>query len=322
LPSLLFVFDRCSIFLIYVIGKFVSHWLTALVPFNSCFSIGQPERRCVLFSSSIVFRLGFIYGTYLVHWQPVNFGISFINFAFQFSRFNMPFRSRRRMSRRRPRRSRRRPRRSRRLGGQRNQRVSTTVVRPLILGDSTIVRLRYGDSILKNTTATGDRLVLHGNGLFIVDPEAGSARQPVGFDQYIELYARYEVLSCTIKSRFQNLSAISPFAITVYPTFDVAADVQFNDASAYPYAVTKYVGTSTSGAFQTTLNQTMATRKLFGRTTASINFTGTDATNPSQLWAFVYEMFSLDNVTDLTYRFQFHATFTVRFFNRNAIIDQ
>jgi len=154
----------------------VSNWLTALVPFNSCFSIGQPERRCVLFSTSIVFCLVFIYGTYLVHWQPVNFGISFINFAFQFSRFSMPFRSRRRMSRRRPRRSRRRARRSRRLGGQRNQRVSTTVVRPLILGDSTIVRLRYGDSILKNTTATGDRLVLHGNGLFIVDPEAGSAR--------------------------------------------------------------------------------------------------------------------------------------------------
>ncbi len=232
----------------------------------------------------------------------------------------MPSRFRSRRRRRSTRRPRRRTRRMRHFGG-RNQSISTTVVRPLIVADSTIVRLKYSDSLLNVTGSPTDRIIVNGNGMFIVDPNFGSVRQPIGFDQYIELYQRFEVLSCTIHTKIQNMSAISPLGVAVYPTFDIGEDVQFNDASAYPYAVTKYIGVVGSGAFQTTLSQTMSTRKLFGRTTASLNFTGTDASNPSQLWRWIYELFSLDGITNATYRFQYNLTFTARFFNRAAIAD-
>lgn len=230
----------------------------------------------------------------------------------------MAFRSRRRRFRRR--RS-RRGRRSLRLSGRRNQRVSTTVVRPLITADCTIVRLNYGDSRLLLTGGPTDRISCSGNGLFIVDPAEGSTRQPTGFDEYIDLYQRYEVLSCSMDMKMQNLSAISPFGVAAYPTFDITEDVQFNDATSYPYSVTKYCGVVGSGAFQVSLRNSMATRKLFGRTTASINFTGTATSNPTQLWRWIFEIFSLDGSTVLTYRMQFNLTFTCKFFNRSAITD-
>lgn len=223
-------------------------------------------------------------------------------------------------SRRRPRRRARRSR--RRVSNTRSYRYSPQLNvshNGLLTSDAAMVTLRCADSKLVSTGAT-NRSQVFGNGMWSVSPDAGFTAQPAGFDQWMTLYNRYEVISSTLTTRVQNLSILAPLGVVMYPSFD-NTDVQFNDGSAYPYSVTKYAGVLPSGAYQAILKKTMSTRKLYGRSTDSVNFTGSVNTNPADVWRWIMEFFSLDGASPLNYRIQYSIDYKVKFYERKAVRD-
>ncbi len=137
--------------------------------------------------------------------------------------------------------------------------------------DQMYVKMKYSDVITVDTGAVAGQ-VYSINSLF--DPDTtGVGHQPLGYDQWSNLYGKYEVLGCAMK-----LSLISNgnnrFGIILYPSNSATAVSDTATAKEQRYAIHRYAA-STTASMDTHINTYMSVKKLEARNTSSINFRGT-----------------------------------------------
>ncbi len=187
------------------------------------------------------------------------------------------------------------------------------------VSDSVIVSLKLNTIANETTAGNTSRLVLKGNDAFSPDPSFPS-RQPIGFDQWTNMYKKYEVLSSSISTRIVNLSILGPINWSVYPTFDTGVDLVYGDGAAQKYAKIAYCDMLGSGKSDSRIFNKMGTYKLLGRISTSLNYAALVTTSPLVTWDWIYEFINPEG-SALFFSFQTNITYVTRFFERKAFVD-
>ena len=91
------------------------------------------------------------------------------------------------------------------------------------------------------------------------------------------------------------------------------------DAQEQPYCKTRVLG-SINGNGSSYMRHSMTTRKLIGRTTASVNYTGFVTANPSNQWYWTLGLQSL-TLADLEVDGQMKLVYWVKFWHRKLTTD-
>ncbi len=199
---------------------------------------------------------------------------------------------------------------------KKRNRMSYRINRSIINPDTQYVKLRlyHTENILG---AVVDGFVVNANSLF--DPLSTlSSAQPDGFDQWAAMYSHYEVTGCAIKYEIINHQnaqvrfAIQPTLTNVNPGISAIA--------GNPYGKTRTVSAQNAHGIMI-MKHFMRTKKLFGRTTASINFAAPITANPSKLWFWQIRMNSTNGTTTLDLQIIVTMTFYCKFFERSTLDD-
>lgn len=227
----------------------------------------------------------------------------------------MPSRAVARRSRRRPR---RRFRRSRPRSAFSYGPIRSIFIDQRVIPDATFVKLAYYTTSNQDPTTISTRLLFSGNGAF--DPEPLVSAQPVGFDQWAQLYTHYEVIRSSIDARLINQTDASPITWAVYPAFNSFPDTTYQDAAAQPYGKNALCGQVSSGSFSSRIRSSMSTSKLLGRPTWSNNYTAATTSNPPTQWQWIMEFQSII-AAPLLFNIQANITYYVRFYQRRTIED-
>ncbi len=224
----------------------------------------------------------------------------------------MPYRKSRRNLKRRSRRPRRRKR------YVRNKRMSYNVIRAIGQPDTVYVKLKFFDSALF-TDNPGVSIGRRYRGNSVFDPALSSTNsQPAGFDQWASMYTHYEVLGSSIKCNLVNLSA-SPARTLLLPHLQ-STSPSSADGAEQNYART-YVLSSVNGGGKIIMKNYMRTKKMFGRTTASVNFAAQVTANPAKEWFWQIRLTNLDGSIGIDIDGNIEITYFVKFFER-AILPE
>ncbi len=184
-----------------------------------------------------------------------------------------------------------------------------------LLPDQMYVKLRYVESISKSGLNWSHVLTL--NGLY--DPNiSGSGHQPMGFDQWISFYARYEVLGSSMNATVLNDTSVS-FRASLYPSTS-STPLSAGDAREQPYALTRYVGHAAGGNGMVIFKKYMSMRKLEGRNTDSVNYTGNSAANPTDTNYWILNAAALDGVSMTTAFLDINLVYYVKFYDRHSLV--
>ncbi len=197
--------------------------------------------------------------------------------------------------------------------------IQRPIIRGRNNGDSVMVSLKLGTVQTFNPVAASTRAILHGNDVFAPDPLHSSARQPIGFDQWVDQYERFEVLGSSISTRVVNLSSTTLVNWVVYPTYD-DINLSYGDSIGQRYAKSAFSDTLGSGKASSRVYSSMGTYKLLGRRTASINFTGSELSSPSKVWDWIFE-FTNPQGGNMLFSLQTNVTYHTLFYQRKTLVD-
>ena len=207
-------------------------------------------------------------------------------------------------------------RRRRRRRKRKSGRMSYNIIPSTLLPDTTYVKLKYFDPAL----FVGDTFasqIYRGNSAFDPDQSSGTTTQPSGFDQYAQMYSHYEVIGSSIKVQLCNLSA-EPARIMLIPTLSETG-VLARQAYTNPYGKVKVIG-GVNGNSITNLSSYMKTKKIFGRSTNSVNYSAPVGANPSSQWYWHLKVESL-TVNDIDLDGNVILTYFVKFWQRKILAD-
>lgn len=162
--------------------------------------------------------------------------------------------------------------------------------------------LKYCESITLNAAAgvTGT-YVFAANGLF--DPNiTGAGHQPVGFDQYMQLYELYTVTASMIKVTFINTDSTNPIWVMLFNR-----DLDSTNADPRVYiengaTVWDVCGRSGSGTEIKTLKLAMDMRQFSNNKDimSEDNYAGTDSINPQETQYYYVSVVAADLASDPT----------------------
>ena len=180
--------------------------------------------------------------------------------------------------------------------------------------DMLITKLKYVGNISEIASASYSYKFAI-NGLY--DPDlSGVGQQPMGFDQFMAFYERYEVRSSKITCMVSQNGAVE-FSLIIYPSND-STSLDAGDAQEQPYATKRVVSNNTS---QSTvyLKNYITVKKLEGRNLNSVNFTGTNSANPSNVryWHIIAR--SLDNISNMDWYGRVELIYYCRFYKRKSL---
>lgn len=184
-----------------------------------------------------------------------------------------------------------------------------------LLPDTTLVKLKYNETIqMANVAGTG-WYQFSINSLF--DPNTtGAGHQPQGFDQWSQFYSKYQVNASSIVCRpLPGDTNVTQFIL--YPSNDFGT-ITPTAAKEQPYSRHSYM-TSTSTVQFTQVKQYISVKKLLARNTNSVNYTGTTATSPpSQFyWHLILNSLNGTDISDIWVDVK--ITFYVKFFDRKSL---
>lgn len=194
----------------------------------------------------------------------------------------------------------------------------TTRMKGQGLSDSMFVKLTYCDDV----AITGGVLaymsyIYRGNSLY--DPDlTGVGHQPLYFDQYINLYARYRVLGSKIQIDVINSNGGSALFYVVEPNTDISSITDI--ATLYEQArsgAPKIVPIAQRVASR--MKKYASTRKIMGLVKSQVfddDFAGTSGSNPIQLWYWNLLFASTDQTTVPSGRFIIKITYFCQFYDR------
>lgn len=170
------------------------------------------------------------------------------------------------------------------------------------------------DKVIEYTVGTFDQLTFNGNDLS--NPwGVFSASQPLYFDQYVALYNRWLVYSCSIKATI--LSEVgTPTTFAIAPSTSATTVLDITRISEQPYGRAAFIGNQ-DGPGKAVMRLSMTTRKIRGETITDDDFSGQGpTTGPQRPWFWLTGANRHGGGTnDLWVRFV--LTFRCRFFKRN-----
>lgn len=182
--------------------------------------------------------------------------------------------------------------------------------------DSYVTTLEYSDIVkLTNASAPYGAYVYRGNSLYDPDYVIGG-HQPLYFDQLMQIYTKYKVVSVQVK-----VLSVSPVAayLTVTPATDpLVANTNTPQYSELPRSVVTAVGT-----YNTIPSRPLVarynTQGVLGLTNAQLSdsdYSGTASTNPSQLWYINITSTSTDLATNANVSVSVRLSYKAIFYDR------
>lgn len=201
--------------------------------------------------------------------------------------------------------------RRRRFGG-----VKFTKFRgPSMMPDMIFTRVKYTGTFSFNSAAlASQKLAL--NGLYDVDL-TGAGHQPLGFDQFMAFYGRYEVRGSAIKCTLVNNSSVE-YSFALYPSNDSTVGATLTDCQEQPYA-RAYTMSGNEGQKTITFKSYMGVKKLEGRGIESVNYAGTSASNPTNVKFWYIVTGPIDGSSTTNGYVRYELLFYVRFYQRISL---
>ncbi len=182
--------------------------------------------------------------------------------------------------------------------------------------DMLITKLKYSDQLtLGNNVTPSFTNVFTLNGLFDVDI-TNVGHQPMGFDQFMRFYDRYEVRASKIMVQITNQEVIET-TVSVYPSETITPAAGINDAVEQNYGKNITIASNESGGTKILRNY-MTIRKLEGRQINSANFTGTATSNPTSTRYWILQGSSIDG-NNIDIALHLNLIYYVRFYKRRAL---
>jgi hypothetical protein len=189
---------------------------------------------------------------------------------------------------------------------------------PLVVPDSTVCKIKW-TSATNPTPAIIINQSFVMNGVYDPDLTAPVSTQPVGFDEWMGFYERYEVLGCLIEATVYNNSTSGlPIVHAMMPSMDQTPPTNPFIMMQQAHAVDG-VSSGANGVPCCVLTKYMDVKAFIGRTTASINYTGSDSTNPANRTYFHVQSESADFSRTIDITVQVEMTFDVRFYKRRTL---
>lgn len=186
-----------------------------------------------------------------------------------------------------------------------------------VMPDSMRVILPYSDTYTATTTYS-DR-VFKLNGLFDCNT-SGVGAQPIGFDQWMALYAKFEVLRLTYRVDFINLASAVTTECVVYPSISSTASTSTLDIIGLPRARYAYIS-GTNGKPTDTLRGSVVIKQIIGREQSSLNYVGTASADPATVFHLHIVVSSVDGVTNLNCQYRVTLDYETLLFSPNQLLE-
>lgn len=202
-------------------------------------------------------------------------------------------------------------------------RQSTTVLNANTgVPDRAKVTLSYHDTFTMTPGAPRGNWIFRGNSVY--DPDyTSTGHQPRYFDQYMAIYSKYRVLSSRIVVESSSYSGNNPSMFVVVPDTDPISFTSYSQASEMPRARSSAI-LSIASRLSRKVVHNMSTRTILGLGGPEIwdeDYSGTVATNPTNMWYWNIYVQSLDSTTNVSNGMIVRIEYTVLFYDRQYISD-
>lgn len=215
-----------------------------------------------------------------------------------------------------------RGRRRRRPNRRRRNRRRTTwrLAQPIVFPNELVTTSRISYSLVFTGSQSVYGLTYAANGLTDPDVVGSLGLQPQYFQQLMSIYSRYEVLSCQIRISFVNSDNTDLAHLACYPSFDSTGSGAWQDAAQQPYGSAVILSRASGGFPRAILHKSLNIRHFVGRSTASINYTGTLVSNPSNLIYFQV-IIAGEQAIPVLGEANVQLTFRSKYFRRTTVFD-
>ncbi len=183
---------------------------------------------------------------------------------------------------------------------------------PQAISQNKLIKMKYGQSILRTPLSTADSYVFRSNSIF--DPDlTGTGHQPMSHDQWATFYERYYVYACAVKITVVNLTAI-PLEFVLYPqedtttitTLDLAMEMKNKKFTVVP---------GSAGNAVKSLSMWTSTKKTVGRVTKFDDiFHANFGANPNTTTQYHIFVSASDDATDVNYTIDAQLTYYVKMY--------
>lgn len=195
--------------------------------------------------------------------------------------------------------------------------ISSIKLRTQVLPDNLFLKLPYNQRLPVFNTAILRAYSFRINSLF--DPDAtGIGTQPLGFDQWMNFYEKFEVRGSRIQVTVYNLSSTVTTEVIVYPSNSATAITATNTAIEQPYSRKMVSAGINSRAFSRMSNY-ITVKKLLGRQIQSVNYTGSESANPTVSLFWHTLAASIDGATNINIVMEVKLIYYVRLYKRISL---
>lgn len=183
--------------------------------------------------------------------------------------------------------------------------------------DSFVSTLEYSDIVKVSSSIYRAVYTFTGNSLY--DPDSTSTgHQPLYFDQNMQVYTKYKVLSAKVTVRFIGSSTAYCYMVPLTSILTASADApQFSELPRSQVVAVGNAGVIPSVPI-TAKYTTQAILGLSPAQLASESYSGTDASSPSQLWYINLIAIDPDTTVAVTVYAHVHISYTALFYDRRA----
>lgn len=193
---------------------------------------------------------------------------------------------------------------------------SLTLRTPSFIPDQMRVKLRYNSivSIAPGVPAGG--YIFRGNSCF--DPDfSGVGKQPLGFDQWANMYNKYRVRASKIVIQLSNTNTTVPASVSLYPSEDASLPGTIEGALSQPYSKQKISGIASSTP-NLTLTHYMSSKKMLGVKSIEMadEFAAFTTADPTNEWFWIIFVANLSTAGVVTFQGLVKITYYVEFFDR------
>ncbi len=170
------------------------------------------------------------------------------------------------------------------------------------------------------TTPAGSQISLGMNDMF--DPTGTiSSAQPVGFDQWMNFYQKFEVMASKISVHAYQEGTTAGAVIALFPSVTSSPTVTPDASKSQPFVVWKTLAGAATGNQYARLNKYMKIRYFEGRSTASVNYTGSADASPSDKRHWIISVFAFDLSTAINVRTDIKITYYAKLYRRINLSD-
>lgn len=182
--------------------------------------------------------------------------------------------------------------------------------------------LSYHDTFAVAPGTPRGTYTFRGNSLY--DPDyTGTGHQPRYFDEYMNMYSKYRVLSSRIVVESSSYSGNNPSLFVVVPDTDPLNFTDYFQASEMPRARASAI-LSIASRLSRKVVHNMSTRTILGLGGPELwdeDYSGTVTTNPTNMWYWNVYCQSLDGTTSVVNGFVVRIEYTALFYDRKYVSD-